>query len=222
MAIGATLWIAACGQPAYPISDAFDERIKAGCTKVSECMAIVADARERQSRYCAIADKGEAFRTRCEQATAEARAADGLRPAVPPASAPHVEPSTPQATAQPDIVRAPEESHDSAAVAAAADAARREEAAHREEDERRQQAQNEIVSRVLAEQRRAPSPKPGASSTDRKVAMIRAECQRGSCRPEKLDEIVRSAETASEKAALVGAARAAEDAYCARVDCFRR
>ena len=220
IAIGAALIVAGCVQPPYPIKDGFDERIKAGCATGSECTAILADARERRARYCAIAEKWETSRTRCEQVTAEARAAEALRPTVT-VSTSHVEGmGTPQPSAQAGIVEAahPAEPRDDPAVdAATIDAARS------EEDERRRQVQSEIVARVLADQRRATSPKPNtASSTDQKVAMIRAECRSGSCRAEKLGEIVSSAETATEKAVLIRAARAEEDAYCARVGCFRK
>lgn len=150
--------------------------------------------------------------------TAEARAAEGLRPTVTVPSS-HVESlSKPQPSAQAEIAQTlAEQPQEPASGAATVDAARR------EEDERRQQVQSEIVARLLAEQRRATSPKPSAtSSTDRKVAMLRAECRSGSCRPEKLGEIVDSAENASEKAVLIRTARAEEDAYSARVDCYRK
>ena len=136
----------------------------------------------------------------------------------------HVESlSKPQPSAQAEIAKTLAEQPQEPASGAATVGAATVDAARREEDERRQQVQSEIVARVLAEQRRATSPKPSAtSSTDRKVAMLRAECRSGSCRPEKLGEIVDSAENASEKAVLIRTARAEEDAYSARVDCYRK
>lgn len=136
----------------------------------------------------------------------------------------HVESlSKPQPSAQAEIAKTLAEQPQEPASGAATVGAATVDAARREEDERRQQVQSEIVARVLAEQRRATSPKPSAtSSTDRKVAMLRAECRSGCCRPEKLGEIVDSAENASEKAVLIRTARAEEDAYSARVDCYRK
>ena len=89
--------------------------------------------------------------------TAEARAAEGLRPTVTVPSS-HVESlSKPQPSAQAEIAQTlAEQPQEPASGAATVDAARR------EQDERRQQVQSEIVARVLAEQRRATSPKPSA------------------------------------------------------------